>query len=51
MLLIGLFMTVGGAYAMIQTIIDQYAANLVSSAFSCADKCVPYQARVPDGSS
>ncbi|KAL7418624.1 hypothetical protein Q5752_007082 [Cryptotrichosporon argae] len=36
MLLMGLFMTVGGAYAMIQTIIDSYAAGTVSSAFSCA---------------
>jgi hypothetical protein len=38
MLLVGLFMTFGGAYAMIKTIIDQYAAGAVSSAFSCADK-------------
>lgn len=38
MLLVGLFMTVGGAYAMIKTIISQYDAGLVSSAFSCADK-------------
>jgi len=38
MLLVGLFMTVGGTYAMIQTIIGQYASGAVTSAFSCANK-------------
>lgn len=38
MLLVGGFMTVGGAYAIIQTIIDQYATGAVGSAFSCANK-------------
>lgn len=38
MLLVGLFMTVGGAYSTIKTIIDQYATGQVSSAFSCQDK-------------
>lgn len=38
MLLVGVFMSVGGAYAMIQTIITEYATGQVSSAFSCADK-------------
>jgi hypothetical protein len=37
-LVIGIFMCVGGTYAMVQTIIDQYRAGVVSSAFSCADK-------------
>ncbi|WVR08411.1 hypothetical protein IAU60_005466 [Kwoniella sp. DSM 27419] len=35
---IGLFMTVGGTYTMIQNIIDSYAAGAVDRAFSCADK-------------
>ncbi|WWC62253.1 uncharacterized protein I303_104849 [Kwoniella dejecticola CBS 10117] len=35
---IGLFMTVGGSYTMIQTIIDAYATGSVDRAFSCADK-------------
>lgn len=38
MLLVGGFMTVGGAYAIIKTIIDQYATGAVGSAFSCANK-------------
>lgn len=38
MLVVGLFMTFGGGYAMIKTIFDQYASGLISSAFSCADK-------------
>jgi hypothetical protein len=38
MLLIGLFMTVGGAYAMIMTINNQFKTGLVDSPFSCADK-------------
>ncbi|KAK1925999.1 transmembrane amino acid transporter protein-domain-containing protein [Papiliotrema laurentii] len=37
MLLVGLFMTVGGAYAMIKTIIMEYATGAVTSAFSCAN--------------
>ncbi|GAA6031257.1 hypothetical protein JCM8097_005570 [Rhodosporidiobolus ruineniae] len=37
MILIGAFQVVGGAYSAIQSIIDQYAAGTVSSAFSCAD--------------
>ncbi|GAA5859917.1 hypothetical protein JCM8547_004386 [Rhodosporidiobolus lusitaniae] len=36
-ILIGAFQVVGGAYSSIQSIIDQYAAGTVSSAFSCAD--------------
>ncbi|WRT68118.1 uncharacterized protein IL334_005093 [Kwoniella shivajii] len=35
---IGAFMTVGGSYTMIQTIISSYAAGTVDRAFSCADK-------------
>ncbi|OCF36058.1 hypothetical protein I317_01847 [Kwoniella heveanensis CBS 569] len=35
---IGAFMTVGGAYAMVQSIIDSYAAGTVDRPFSCADK-------------
>lgn len=38
MLLVGLFMTVGGAYAMISTINDEFEKGLVNSPFSCADK-------------
>lgn len=38
MLVVGLFMTVAGAYTSIKSIADQYAAGTVSSAFSCADK-------------
>jgi hypothetical protein len=38
MLLVGLFMTIGGAYAMITTIKGQYDSGAVSSSFSCADK-------------
>lgn len=38
MLLVGGFMTVGGAYAIIQLIIGQYATGAVGSAFSCANK-------------
>ncbi|GAA5887079.1 hypothetical protein JCM6882_009440 [Rhodosporidiobolus microsporus] len=37
MILIGAFQVVGGAYSAIQSIIDQYAAGTVSSAFTCAD--------------
>ncbi|WVF66414.1 hypothetical protein IAT40_001154 [Kwoniella sp. CBS 6097] len=35
---IGAFMTVGGAYAMVQSIIDSYALGAVDRPFSCADK-------------
>lgn len=38
MLLIGLFMTFAGGYAMIKSIADQYASGQIVSAFSCADK-------------
>lgn len=38
MLVVGLFMTVGGAYAMIKTIIMEYQTGAVASAFSCANK-------------
>jgi hypothetical protein len=38
MLAVGLFMTVGGAYAMIATINDQFKTGAVDSPFSCADK-------------
>jgi hypothetical protein len=38
MLLVGCFMTVGGAYAIIKTIISEYATGAVGSAFSCANK-------------
>lgn len=38
MLLVGLFMTIGGAYAMIATINDQFKTGAVASPFSCADK-------------
>ncbi|WVQ94030.1 hypothetical protein IAU59_001108 [Kwoniella sp. CBS 9459] len=35
---IGAFMTVGGSYAMVQSIIDSYAIGAVDRPFSCADK-------------
>lgn len=37
-LLAGLFLTIGGSYAMIRTIYEEYATGKISSAFSCADK-------------
>ena len=37
LMLIGVFMAVGGTYAIVQVIIDAYANGTISSAFSCAD--------------
>lgn len=37
MALVGLFMTVGGTYGVVQQIIDAYANGEISEAFSCAD--------------
>lgn len=35
--LLGLFMTVGGTYGIIQSVIDAYNSGEIGSAFSCAD--------------
>lgn len=37
MIALGLFITVGGTYAVVQAIIDAYAKGEIGSAFSCAD--------------
>ncbi|KAK4495354.1 hypothetical protein PRZ48_013685 [Zasmidium cellare] len=37
MLLMGLFLSIGGTYANISNIVDQFKAGKVGSAFSCAD--------------
>ncbi|EXJ83980.1 hypothetical protein A1O3_04647 [Capronia epimyces CBS 606.96] len=34
---LGLFVTIGGTYAVIQSIIDAYASGQIGSAFDCAD--------------
>lgn len=37
MILLGVFLTVGGTYGVIQQVIDAYANGEISSAFACAD--------------
>lgn len=36
-ILLGVFMTVGGTYGIIQSVIDAYNSGQIGSAFSCAD--------------
>jgi hypothetical protein len=37
MLVMGLFLSIGGTYANISNIVDQFRAGKVGTAFSCAD--------------
>lgn len=37
MALLGIFMTIGGTYAVVQSVIDAYKEGTIGSAFSCAD--------------
>lgn len=37
LILLGLFLTVGGTYGVVQQIIDAYASGQIDRAFSCAD--------------
>ncbi|KAF6836742.1 N amino acid transport system protein 9 [Colletotrichum plurivorum] len=37
MILLAVFLTIGGTYGVIQNIIDAYASGLIGGAFSCAD--------------
>jgi hypothetical protein len=36
-ILLGVFVCVGGTYAVIKSIVAAYASGLIGSAFSCAD--------------
>src|SRR5699024_4638282 len=37
MILLAVFLTIGGTYGVVQNIIDAYASGLIGGAFSCAD--------------
>ncbi|EXJ96134.1 hypothetical protein A1O1_01260 [Capronia coronata CBS 617.96] len=37
LILIGIFVTIGGTYAVIQSIVDAYASGTIGAAFDCAD--------------